>query len=62
MYNKHEENSFCDAYRAMHGGSKVNAMVQYRELKKTNTPYTRKYINTMIEGFEENARRTFYDD
>lgn len=62
MYDRNQENQFVTAYRAMHGGTKVQAMQAFRDMKKTNTPYTRRYINETIAGFQENARRTFYDD
>ena len=38
---RREEKDFTDKYKAMHGGTTVNAMLEYRNMKKTNTPYTR---------------------
>ena len=62
MYDKNQENSFVNNYRAIHGGTKVQAMVEYRNLMKTNTPYTRTLKNETIAGFQENIRRKLYND
>ena len=62
MYDKNQENQFVNNYRAIHGGTKVQAMVEYRNLMKTNTPYTRTLKNETIVGFQENTRRKFYND
>ena len=59
MYNKNQENRFVNNYRAIHGGTKVQAMTEYRNLMKTNTPYTRTLKNETIDGFEERRNRGY---
>ena len=54
-----QEDRFVANYRAVNRCTKVEAMVEYRNLMKTNTPYTRTLKNETIEGFQENTRRRF---
>lgn len=55
-----EENEFSKMLRAQNGGTKVNAMLEYRQMKKTNTPFTRAIINETVEGLSDKWR-DFYE-
>lgn len=59
MYNWNQQERFCSDYRAKHGGTKVEAMKAYRNLLKTNNPYTRPLKNEEIPGFEEWKNRGY---
>ena len=56
-----EENEFCKVYRAQNSCTKVNAMLEYRKMKKTNTPFTKPLVNDTIEGLSDKWR-SYYDD
>lgn len=58
MFNN-QEDKFCSNYRAIHGGTQVDAMIQYRELMKTNTPYVQLLKNEEIEGLNDRRKRGF---
>lgn len=59
---RREEQDFTKAFRAMNGGTEVNAMLEYRNMKKTNTPYTRGLVNDTIEGLNGRGRNYLEDD
>ena len=43
-----DEKDFVDKYRAVHGGTEVEAMLQYRKMNLTSTPYNRKSPDDII--------------
>ena len=49
-----EEKDFVDNYRAKNGGTEVNAMLEYRKMKLTSTPYNRKSPNDIINDQRKN--------
>ena len=59
---RREEKDFTDQYKAMHGGTTVNAMLAYRNMKKTNTPYTRPLLNETIDGLSHGKARNYLED
>ena len=59
MYDNKQESRFVNNYRALNNCTKVEAMVEYRNLMKTNTPYTRTLKNETIDGFEERRNRGY---
>lgn len=59
---RREEQDFTKAFRAMNGGTEVNAMLEYRKMKKTNTLYTRGLVNDTIEDLNGRGRNLEDDD
>ena len=59
---RREEKDFTEQYKAMHGGTTVNAMLAYRNMKKTNTPYTRGIVNDIIDGLSRGKARNYLED
>lgn len=49
-----DEKDFVDKYRAVHGGTEVDAMLQYRKMNLTSTPYNRKSPNDIINDQRKN--------
>ena len=54
-----QEDRFVANYRAVNHCTKVEAMVEYRNMRKTNNPYTRPLKNETIDGFEERRNRGY---
>ena len=49
-----DEKDFVDKYRAKNGGTEVNAMLEYRKMKLTSTPYNRKSPDDIIRDQNSN--------
>jgi hypothetical protein len=57
-----EEKDFARQIRAQQGGTELDAMLQYRQMKKTNTPYTRGIVNDTIDGLSQGKARNYLED
>lgn len=57
-----EEKDFARQIRAQQGGTELDAMLQYRQMKKTNTPYTRGIVNDTIDGLSRGKARNYLED
>lgn len=49
-----DEKEFADKYRAVHGGTEVDAMLQYRKMNLTSTPYNRKSPDDILKDQRRN--------
>ena len=59
---RREEKDFARQIRAQQGGTELDAMLQYRQMKKTNTPYTRPMLNETIDGLSHGKARNYLED
>ena len=59
MFNENQENKFVSNYRAVNHCTKVQAMIEYRNMNKTNSPFKGPLKNENIEGFDEWSNRGY---
>lgn len=49
-----DEKDFTDKYREVHGGTEVDAMLEYRKMKLTSTPYNRRSPDDILRDQRRN--------